>query len=50
MDQDKDVVPAQPVGGTSRKDFLKKSGTIAAGVAALVAAGAPALVEAAGVE
>ena len=50
MDQDKDVVSAQPMGGTSRKDFLKKSGTIAAGAAALAAAGAPALVEAAGVE
>ena len=50
MDQDKDVVSAQPASGTSRKDFLKKSGTIAAGAAALAAAGAPALVEAAGVE
>src|SRR2546429_5122472 len=47
MDQDKDVVPAQPASGTSRKDFLKKTGTIAAGAAALAVAGAPALVEAA---
>src|SRR5438105_4814508 len=50
MDQDKDVVSAQPVGGTSRKDFLTKSGRIAAGAAALAATGVPALVEAAGVE
>jgi multiple sugar transport system substrate-binding protein len=47
MDQEKDsVTSSQPISATSRKDFLKTAGAVAAGAAA-VAAGAPAIAQAA---
>src|SRR5689334_10539705 len=49
MEQEKDVVTTQDVPETSRKGFLKKSGIVVASAAAL-AAGGPALAEAAAFE
>lgn len=48
MEQDNVAVPTQDIAETSRKQFLKTSGTVAAGAVALAAAG-PALAEAASV-